>query len=204
MKEKIKIDDRYFPTEELGHSKKPYESLCKILNNTFDFTSLFDAGCRDGKLLLELYNQDSSRELKGCDYFQWCLDAADPKISDIIYQWDLRDKIEESKYDIVTCFEVAEHIDKDYCDLFLENLRSLTNKYMILTWSDSGGENQREFDTHLQHLNPLSRNEVISVVSKYFNLETNLSDEILESSKKDPDFLWYWRKSLTVWSPKSK
>ena len=73
---------------------------------------------------------------------------------------------------------------------------------MIITWSDSGGENQREFDTHLQHLNPLKKDEVISVVAKYFNLETELSNKFLESSNKESDFLWYWRKSLTVWSPK--
>lgn len=202
MKEKVKIDDRYLPTEELNHNKKPYEALSRVLSNTFEFTSLFDAGCRDGQLLFEVYKQDQSKVVRGCDYFQWCLDAADPLVSPMVYQWDLRDRIEESSYDIVTCFEVAEHIDKDYCDVFLENLRLMTNKYMIITWSDSGGENQREFDTHLQHLNPLKKDEVISVVAKYFNLETELSNKFLESSNKESDFLWYWRKSLTVWSPK--
>ena len=185
MKEKVKIDDRYFPAEELNHNRKSYEALSRVLSNTFEFTSLFDAGCRDGKLLFEVYNQDQSKVVGGCDYFQWCLDAADPLVSPMMYQWDLRDRIEESSYDIVTCFEVAEHIDKDYCDVFLENLRLMTNKYMIITWSDSGGETQRQFDTHLQHLNPLKKDEVISVVGKYFNLETELSNKFLESSNKE-------------------
>ena len=202
MKDKVKIDDRYLPSEELNHNKKPYEALSRVLSNTFEYTSLFDAGCRNGQLLFEVYNQDQSKVVRGCDYFQWCLDAVDPLVSSMVYQWDLRDRIEESSYDIVTCFEVAEHIDKDYCDVFLENLRLMTNKYMIITWSDSGGETQRQFDTHLQHLNPLKKDEVISVVGKYFNLETELSNKFIESSNKESDFLWYWKKSLTVWSPK--
>tara|TARA_A100001515_G_scaffold1473_2_gene1393 strand:- start:875 stop:1480 length:606 start_codon:yes stop_codon:yes gene_type:complete len=199
---KIDIDSRYFPEEELNHNQEPYVVLTKMLHEFFNFESLFDAGCRDGKLIEELKKFNPNTKLKGCDYFQWALDAADDSVKDSIYQFDLRDQINEEKHDLVTCFEVAEHIDVDYCDIFLENLRSVTGKYMVITWSDSGGENQREFDTHLQHLNPLQRHQVIEKVQKYFNYEETLTNEFLQRSLYEPHFLWYWRKSLTVWSPK--
>lgn len=199
---KIDIDSRYFPEEELNHNQLPYISLTKILHDVFNFNSVFDAGCRDGKLIEELKKFDSNTKLRGCDYFQWALDAADDSVKNLIYRFDLRDQLDEEKYDLVTCFEVAEHIDVDYCDVFLENLKNVTGKYMVITWSDSGGENQREFDTHLQHLNPLQRDQVIEKVSKHFNYEESLTDKFLERSHGEPDFLWYWRKSLTVWSPK--
>ena len=41
-----------------------------------------------------------------------------------VLQWDLRDKIEEEDYniDFVQSFEVAEHIEKEYADVFVHNL----------------------------------------------------------------------------------
>ena len=53
MNEKVDIDSRYFPEEELNHNQEPYVILTKMLHEFFNFESLFDAGCRDGKLIEE-------------------------------------------------------------------------------------------------------------------------------------------------------
>ena len=83
--------------------------------------------------------------------------------------------------------------------MFLNNLKSLSSKYVLLTWSEAGGENDRGNDTHLQHLNPLKRNDVIETVGKHMTLNQPLTEQFLKNSNEQPDFLWYWRKSLTVW-----
>jgi len=198
--EKVKLEERYFQSEELKSDDAPYIALAKILKHNFAVNSIFDAGCRDAKLIKALYDLDSNLDINGCDYFDWTIENAHQDVKNLVYQHDLRDPLNvDKKYDIVTCFEVAEHIDKDYCDTFLNNLKNLSKKYVIITWSDSGGENDRIHDTHLQHLNPLGRNDVIDLVSRYMKLNESLTEMILEESIYYSDFLWYWRKSLTVW-----
>jgi hypothetical protein len=201
MIEKVNIDERYVPSEELNQAQLPYTALAQVLHSCFDFESLFDVGCRNGKLLHELNKIDSSTKIAGCDYFQWAIDASETEIKPFVYRWDLRDEMKEDKFDLVTCFEVAEHIDEGYCDVFLSNLKSLTNKYLILTWSSAGGKNHPEVDDRCQHLNPLCRDDVLETVSKYFTLEENLTNEFIRQSNTKQEFLWYWRDSLTVWSP---
>jgi len=196
---KTKLEERYFQEEELGANSLPYKALATALKETFELTSVFDAGCRDAKLLKALFDLGINLDLAGCDYFEWAVNGADTHVKDLIFQHDLRDAISiKDKYDLVTCFEVAEHIDPEYCDVFLNNLKTISNKYVVLTWSESGGKDDREHDTHLQHLNPMKKEDVISVVGKHMKLNTTLTNQLLKNSNK-PEFLWYWRKSLTVW-----
>ncbi len=197
---KINLEEKYFKSEELGANEQPYYALAQTLQETFDLTSLFDAGCRDAKLLKALSDLNLSLELSGCDYFNWAIDNATEELKSFVFQHDLRDKINiNAKYNIVTCFEVAEHIDPEYCDVFIDNLKSLSSKYVVLTWSETGGKNDRKNDTHLQHLNPLKRNDVIETVGKHMTLNETLTERLVENSSKKPYFLWYWKKSLTVW-----
>ena len=205
---KINLDERYFPEEELGAIDTPYQQLADVLLETFSFESVFDAGCRNGKLIKALHAKNKDISVRGCDYFQWAVDDSDVSVKSFLNQWDLRDDIslaswfsEVKKTDVVTCFEVAEHIDPDFSEIFLENLKHLTGKYLILTWSDSGGENHREVDTHLQHLNPLTKEKVVEKVSKHFTLDEEMTQTVTQLSFTKPNFYDYWRKSLTVWKP---
>lgn len=197
---RVKLEERYFESEELGANERPYYALAETLQETFTLTSVFDAGCRDAKLLKALTDLNLNLQLSGCDYFKWAIDGAEEELKSFIFQHDLRDKLTiDNKYDIVTCFEVAEHIDPEYCDVFLNNLKSISSKYVLLTWSEAGGVNDREHDDHLQHLNPLKRNDVIETVGKHMKLNETLTEQFLKNCSKKPDFLWYWKKSLTVW-----
>ena len=73
---KISIDERYFPNEELSHSNLPYQDLLSCLDELFvSYDSLFDAGCRDGKLLEEIKIKHSNVLINGCDYFQFVIDS---------------------------------------------------------------------------------------------------------------------------------
>ena len=62
-----------------------------------------------------------------------------PTMSDetkeVVLEWDLRDKIEEEDYnvDFVQSFEVAEHIEEEYADIFLYNLIKNDPDTVLLT-----------------------------------------------------------------------
>ena len=91
------------------------------------------------------------------DYFDWMRESAPDFIKPYFQLWDLRDSLENTEwlksikenklFDIVNCTEVGEHIDPDYAEIFLKNLYDLTNKYLVMSWSNT---------TEDQHLNPLS------------------------------------------------
>ena len=104
---KVKLEERYFKQEELGASERPYQALAKTLQETFTLTSVFDAGCRDAKLLKALNNLNLNLQLSGCDYFQWAVDSAEQEVRNLVFQHDLRDKLDiDNKYDLVVAADV--------------------------------------------------------------------------------------------------
>lgn len=200
---KIYIDDRYFPEEELNHSIASYIDFLYCMDEVFfSYSSIFDAGCRNGHLLNQIKIKHPEVIIGGCDYFKFAIDACPEIIKNDVYIWDLRDPILNlKKYDLVVSMEVAEHIDKDYCNIYLNNLKKLTNKYVIITWSSSGGENNIEFDTHLQHLNPLSKEQYHKVMKDNgFAYEHEKTNKLVEEMQKRSAVYWYWTDSIGVFS----
>lgn len=43
-----------------------------------------------------------------------------------------------TRFDVVTCFEVAEHIDPEYVDIFIWNLQALAGKWIIISAAPPG------------------------------------------------------------------
>lgn len=85
-------------------------------------TSIVDFGCGEGRWLFEAKKNDANIEVLGLD---------GPYVSrdrlwisqDEFLGIDLRNKIElEKKYDLAISTEVAEHIEEEYIDIFLDNL----------------------------------------------------------------------------------
>lgn len=120
---------------------------------------------------------------------------------------DIRDPLPEDllnkQFDIVVCTEVGEHIDPAYTTAFLENIKSLVGKYLIMTWSRHGGEKEKHKDPFHQHLNPLELEQFCNVMNDHgFLYDQNLtirSHQIIESKQS---FYFWWRESFTIWQKK--
>ena len=70
----------------------------------------------------------------------------------------------------------------------------------MISWSDTGGANDREHDEHEQHLNPLSAQQVDSLLTKHgFIKNQELTNKFISESYSKHDFNFWWRKSLGVW-----
>ena len=150
----------------------------------------------------EVYYKHKHVCVKCCDYFQWAIDASHNNIKKYLYRFDLRDSIEETeKYDLVISTEVAEHIDKDYCSVYINNLKKLMKKYLIITWSSTGGKNDKINDAHIQHLNPLSKSQYHSLLeTNGLKYETDLSNKLVYLMQQNKNIYFYWTNTIGIFS----
>ena len=208
MTEKVDITNRYQKDEEVRKDPSPYIAFYKTLSGVFDFQkvkSFCDVGCATGHLINEVKRSFPYCKVRGYEYFQYHKDASPSTITEEIVIHDMRDPISENdKFDIVLCTEVGEHIDPAYTSAFLENLKKLTGKYLIMSWSDSGGEHDRANDPNHQHLNPMKFEQFREMMEQNgFYLLENQTAKLLETSHSNPAFYSWWRKSLSIWRLKN-
>jgi len=200
---KIDIENRYLQEEEVRKDTKPYKAFFNMLNQTFDLTkikSFCDVGCATGHLMWEMKNNNSNIELCGYEFFEYHKDAAKEEVKNFINIVDLRDELEiNKKYDLVVCTEVGEHIDKNFTETFLKNLKNLTGDFLVMSWSDTGGEFDLKKDPHHQHLNPLKHKDFITMMKNNGFLHLEQETKKLLKASYQPNFYHWWRKSLTIW-----
>lgn len=203
---KIDIADRYLEAEEIRTDKAPYEAYYQMLTSVFDLSkmqSFCDVGCSNGNLQQIMRKNHPEIAVHGFEFFEFLKRAADPEILDTIEIVDLRDPLQhEVKYDLVNCTEVGEHIDPEYSGVFLQNLRQLTKRFLVMSWSDSGGEHDRANDPHHQHLNPLSFADFSRLMRDNGFVEIEGATLALRQASYRPHFHDWWRKSLSVWKVK--
>ena len=211
LPEKIDIDDRYKPEEELARLKlKPSivmnQSLpmFQALHDVFDMfkvESFIDIGCRDGQLMYLVARFSQNIRVMGVDYFQWMKDDANELIRSAINVYDLRDPIKSVKddYELVVSTEVGEHIDPGYAEIYLTNIAMLMKPegHLVMSWAEKGG------DKNGQHLNPLKRNQFIDLMdANDFELDVEKTEELLEASKIRNVPQYYIDSNLTIWKKK--
>ena len=207
---KINIDNRYPENEEANRAYEPYKAFYDCLKTVFDMStckSFCDVGCADGHLLAEVKKNNAGCDVVGLEYFEYHIKYADPIIRDAIKIWDIRDEIDSTlglkKYEIVVCTEVGEHIEPEFANTMLQNIKALTEGVLVLSWSPHGGENERDKDPHHQHLNPLKFPQVIDLMEKNgFEWWRRPSQALLKNSFQFDDFHYWWRQSLSVWRVK--
>lgn len=203
---KIDINDRYFPEEEIRTNEKPYQEYFECLKSIINFNridSFCDIGCANGPLLQAVQDNCPNVEVMGIEYFDWQKQAAHASVKDKIHLHDLRDPLPDNlvkKYNIVNCTETGEHIDPEFADVFIENLKTLCGKYLIISWANSGGSKDKEHDQHEQHLNPLMPADVHTLIESHgFKKNHTLSQTLINSSLNKNNFYFWWRNSLSVY-----
>lgn len=197
---KIDIDKMYQPQDEIREDSSPYDEYYKCIKATFDLDEIetfCDIGCSTGHLV---YNMLNCTDACGIEYFQYQKDSADEQIKDCINIFDIRDSIEDDiKFGLVNCAEVAEHVDPKYLDVFLDNLKKLTGKYLILTWSST----YPPADAPPQHISPLYLQDVEKLMNAWgFELDQDKTDKFFNESRAYSEFYFWWRESLTIWRVK--
>jgi SAM-dependent methyltransferase len=197
---KINIDVMYPPELELREDSTPYDEFYKCILSTFNMSEIgtfCDIGCSTGHLV---YNMLNHSDCCGIEYFEYQRDNANRQIKECINIFDIRDPFNEDlKFDLVNCTEVSEHVDPKYLDIFLDNLKKMTKKYLILTWSST----YPPPEAPPQHISPLPVYDVQKIMNSWgFELDKDKTDAFLKQSYSYNKFYFWWRESLTIWRVK--
>jgi glycosyltransferase involved in cell wall biosynthesis len=197
----VSLDKNYNPKDEIRIDNRPYEALFKTIVSIPEFTnanSLIDVGCSTGNLLSLFQQSIFNLDVYGIEVFQFLKDAAPQSIRNKIFIEDLRfnftNKIPVSE--LVICLEVAEHIDPNSLDNFLENLKCISSKYLVMSWSSSYPPK----GAPPQHLSPLSLKDYRRLMSSLgFHEDKQLTTKLQNAAKREPFFQNLWLASITVW-----
>ena len=106
--------------------------VSKIIEK-FNPKYVFDIGCGTGQWLDEYRKYNVLT--KGVEGSRNAFIEMSDETKEVVLEWDLRDKIEEEDYniDFVQSFEVAEHIEEEYADVFIHNLIKDDPDIILLT-----------------------------------------------------------------------
>lgn len=206
---KVNIDSRYPEEAEVNRPDLPYQEFYEVISSVFDMQSvrsIIDVGCADGNLISIIKENNPHISVAGIEYFEYHKKYAKTNIADNIKFLDIRDDLpddlKDQKFDIVICTEIAEHIEPEYTQKFLSNLKSLTGQLLIMTWSRHGGEKERHKDEHHQHLNPLELDQyLITVSNNGFQFNETATQYLHASAMNKNNFYFWWKESLAAWQP---
>jgi hypothetical protein len=104
------------------------EHVCRAISITLGPDSVVDVGCATGDLV-ECFNNSGVKAygIEGSSNAEPFLTCGNH-----IFFLDVRKKLNlDERFDLCICFEVAEHIEKEYSDQFVDNLVSLSDKILI-------------------------------------------------------------------------
>ena len=117
-----------FYNSQLTQSRNSASYIVPIINNWFKPKTIIDIGCGIGAWLEIWKHQSNVHEIKGLDaqFVNKSLMRID--LDTEFIEVDLNNKLPELKrYDLVTCLEVAEHLEESRADSFVEDLTNLSN-----------------------------------------------------------------------------
>ena len=124
----------YFESDLLRNT---LASFAKNITNDLHPTTVLDAGCAMGVLVSEF--RKLGVEAYGIDFSEYAIENADPIARPYCVQGSLADPIPESlnrRYDLITCFEVLEHMSEEEGLKAIENLTKLSDTIIFCSTPD--------------------------------------------------------------------
>lgn len=113
-------DDEFY--DDANQMKaKTAKQVAKVINSYFEYETVFDIGCGMGLYINEL--RKTGKTVLGCDYSDAAVQIANEELK--VFKADATKPIHiDDTFDLVMCFEVAEHIQTQYSRQLVTNCTS--------------------------------------------------------------------------------
>jgi len=189
-------DDNQFKNRKM----ETYIEFANIIYRLFKPKTFIDVGCANGFVSEALLNKGvEAYGIEGAkSAFKYMANQVKPRI----YNLDLRIDFKHKNlgiFDIVNFTEVAEHIKSEHEKIMLNNVVSLINKYLVISWSNEwdsfkGTEKQK-------HYNPRSKRYVIKRLKKLgLRLEKILTKKFNDELRQSQQVYSHWKEKILVFS----
>lgn len=193
-----KFDDQLYGDQQFKNRPKAiYQAYARVIAEIFNPDSILDLGCANGYALA--WWQKQKIKISGLEPARAAFTYMPKTVQPFVKQLDLRQILNLKPAEVVNFTEVAEHIDKKYETIMLNNVINSVKKYLIISWSN---------EANVEHVNPQPENYVRK---KLQNLGLFFEPELTQELKQKllaPDFKdWtHWSKYILVFSrlPQSK
>lgn len=191
----IDIDKIYVADDEIRKNKKPYFAYYSAISNLFnmeEIKSFIDLGGATGHLSYYIH-KNHNIDVTSVEYFSYHKDSPECLIKDYFVIADLRKPLNiDRKYDLVNCSEVIEHIEPEYQQQIIENIKSVAGKYVIITWPDG--------KINHQHFNPKSLDDYKEIISNAgFSIQQSMTDSFVKLLQEYKNAYPWWKNSATIW-----
>ncbi|PKN13215.1 MAG: hypothetical protein CVU69_02625 [Deltaproteobacteria bacterium HGW-Deltaproteobacteria-4] len=175
-----KIYDQDFFVQGGKLKKESAAKVAQIIDEHIDFSSLFDIGCGMGIYLEEFHRL--GKDVLGCDFSADGLRLAPKEFT--VFQADAtKPVLLNRKYDVVACFEVAEHIPTRHSRQLVSNC--INNGRAVLFTSAPVGQGG------IGHINEQPYEFWIDIFKdKGFSYQEKLSHTIREQMKSENVVWW--------------
>lgn len=131
--------------------------------DTSKIMSVLDVGCGEGTITNFLAQKIPNAAVSGIDFSESGIECARASyvLPNLSFTHDLESKELEKRYDLVTAFEVLEHVD-DWQDLLGRMARS-SQKYLLLSFPTG---RMRPFEKNVGHVRNFKKGEVESFLNR--------------------------------------
>ena len=123
------LDDKFYKKTLRHDRQRSYAIISKYILDTLkpDLNSVVDYGCGAGWFLY-YFKKFGIKDLLGIEPNKQMLSVLDKSIKNNIKFLDLRKEIDLNRvFDIAMNIEVAEHIDKEFADIIIQNITRHTD-----------------------------------------------------------------------------
>ena len=104
------------------------EIMCNAINDVFEPESVMDVGCGIGEYV-QYFHNNLGIEANGIEGSEACHPYL---VSENVYIIDMRIEFNiRICSDLAVCFEVLEHIEEEYSDIFVKNLTNLSDRILV-------------------------------------------------------------------------
>lgn len=126
---------RFFARRDSMNWRKPI--MGKAIVEIFHPSSIVDVGCANGDILAGIKEIDQDIVFRGIEGSDQAIEFFEPEIKNEIYILDVRYSISFRDLnlifpaDLCISLEVAEHIEPEYAEQYIDNLCSLSDRILI-------------------------------------------------------------------------
>ena len=119
--------------------------------------NVLDVGCGDGRVTFEIAKIFPSATIIGIDFSKAAILLAKRHyvLPNLNFKYDLRSHLLSQQYDLITAFEILEHVDN--WESLLRRMIKSSNRYLLISFPTGG---MRPFEKNVGHFRNFKKGEV--------------------------------------------